>query len=128
VYEGELGPIPFATLSSSGTGEERWNYTNRVLRIHYVKLSLDSSHIEQYPKTVRDRYASHANRRQFISEGCVATRDNDACSFPHEPTAHLDYREDEFEAYWDLGRCIVESNWPVPPAISPAGSCSESNW
>jgi len=128
VYEGELGPIPFARLSNPGTSEHHWEYSNRVLKIHYIKLSLDAAQIDQYPRTVRQRYASQASRRRPGSAPCVATRDNDACSFPHEPTANLDYRGGEFEAYWDLGRCIVERNWPPLGGGDAPGPCSESQW
>ena len=128
VYEGELGPIPFATLIASANGEQQWSYTNRVSKVHYIKLSLDAAHIDQYPKTVRGRYASHADRRTKVAAPCVATRDNGACTFPHEPTARLDYSDGGFEAYWDLGRCVVERNWPDPTTGLTATRCSDSFW
>jgi hypothetical protein len=128
VFDGEIGPIPFAASVATEQGAQSWEYSNRVLHVHYVKLSLDGAHIEVYPKTVRERYASHAGRRQKHDAPCVTTRSNDACSFPHEPTADLDYRHGKFEAYWDLGRCMVEQHWPDPASGRAAQACDDSIW
>jgi hypothetical protein len=131
VFEGTLGPIPFASRAQGAAADaDRWRYAERLVRIHYVKLSLDASSIDQYPKTVRDRYASHRNRREIASssEPCESTRDNRACSFPHEPTASLNYSGGEFEAYWDLGRCAIERDWLEPASDAPRPSCGDSRW
>jgi len=128
VFDGEIGPIPFATSVPTESGAQSWEFSHRVLRVHYVKLSLDGAHLESYPRTVRERYASHAGRRQKHDAPCVTTRSNDACSFPHEPTADLDYRHGKFEAYWDLGRCIVEQHWPDPANGQAAPVCGDSDW
>jgi hypothetical protein len=128
VYEGEIGPIPYATVSRSGLDEVQWRYSDRLLRLHYIKLSLDAAQIDAYPRTVKSRYASHAARRQHANAPCVTTRNNGACSYPHEPSADLDYRQGKFGAYWDLGRCIVERYWPDPATGEPSRTCGESNW
>ena len=54
--------------------------------------------------------------------------DKGACSFPHEQTADLDYSDGQFEAYWDLGRCIVEREWTFGTDVKPSDNCADSIW
>jgi len=128
VFEGQIGPIPMAMKTAEGVPEAPWAYEERTLRVHYVKLSLDGDHIDQYPATVRERYRAQATRREHSAPDCVANRSNGACSFPHEPTADLDYRHGQFEAYWDLGRCIIERQWAFESTRAPYERCLDSEW
>lgn len=128
ILRGRIGPMPIATPVSGDAPGERWTFEERTLRVHYVKLALDAASIDAYPATVRERYAEHAERRQTVSEYCVATRDSGACSFPHEPTVDLDFRDGQFEAYWDLGRCTIERFWRVGDDPPTNARCADSVW
>lgn len=128
IFQGRIGPIPIATPAPSDAGGPRWTYGERTLRIHYVKLALDAASIDAYPMTVRERHAEHAERRRSISSTCTSTRDTGACSFPQESTADLDFRDGQFEAYWDLGRCTIERFWPVGAGRSENVRCDDSVW
>jgi hypothetical protein len=109
IYDGTIGPIPIATRTEGDGGNGRWAIGERMLRVRYLKMSLDAARIDAYPATVRNRYADQVGRRS--AGACSTTQDTGGCRFPEESTADLDYREGQFEAYWDLGRCTVERYW-----------------
>jgi hypothetical protein len=125
IFDGTIGPIPIAERAADGGGGSGWTIGDRMLHVRYIKLSLDAERIGAYPATVRDRYAVQAARQ--VEAPCSTTQDTGGCRFPEESTADLDYREGQFEAYWDLGRCTVERYWDggAPPFDK---HCGDSAW
>ena len=128
VFEGQIRSIPLALKAAASSGGEDWTFGERAVRVRYVKLSLDAGSVEQYPATVRERYRSDVRRPPSPGSVCTALRDTGACRFPHKPTADVDFRGGKFEAYWDLGRCILERDWDRDAHEEPTRACSESNW
>jgi hypothetical protein len=131
VFEGEVHAIPLASRAAAGSQEaQHWTFSERTLRVHYVKLSLDAAHIDRYPASVRIQYRSDLKQRRTASASavCKALEDNGVCSFPHKPTTDLDFRGAKFEAYWDLGRCILEQDWDAATEGHPLAPCADSNW
>jgi len=128
VFEGEIRAIPIASRTSSDARNSAWTFGERTLRIRYVKLSLDAAHLEAYPTTVRARYAKDVQHPPAAGSICDAQQDTGACRFPHKPTADLDFRGGKFEAYWDLGRCIMERDWDGGAEANPAKVCADSHW
>ena len=125
VFEGVVRPIPLAL--HTGDAANPWAVSERALRIRYIKLSLDGARLSRYPASVRTRFAADVARRRLASEtvACIAALDTGACSFPHRATIDVDYRGDKFDAYWDLGRCIMEQDWNAAGKL-PDGHCTES--
>ncbi|MHC4109273.1 MAG: hypothetical protein ACYSTY_14430, partial [Planctomycetota bacterium] len=81
VMAGSVGAFPY----EDGTTD---------LQIRYIKLSLDEERLAEFPRTVRDYRAETAHRR-FV--------------FPQEPTTDQNFTTLQFEAYRDLGYCIVKA-------------------
>ena len=128
VFTGQIGPIPIASRAPSDTSPGSRTFEQRVLHVRYVKLSLDGARIDRYPASVRARYSSDVEHRRAQSADCTALRDTGACLFPHRPTAELDLRGGLFEAYWDLGRCIVERDWDGRTEETLTAACGDSIW
>jgi len=68
---------------------------NRKIAVHYIKLSIDESRLNQYSPAVREYYERH---------GRNGDRDN---RFPQQSTSDLNYNTGQFLAYRDLGADIV---------------------
>jgi hypothetical protein len=128
VFDGEIRAIPVASRTSSDAQGPTWTFDERTLRIRYVKLSLDAAHLETYPTTVRALYAKDVPHPPAAGDICESRQDTGACRFPHKPTSDLDFRGGKFEAYWDLGRCIMERDWDVRAEANPPKTCADSVW
>lgn len=128
VFEGQIGPILIATKAPGVPVESPWEYGERTLRVRYVKLSLDRNNLDAYPASVRERYLQQTAIRLDPSPACTAAAKNEACTFPHELTADLDYRGGQLEAYWDLGRCIIERQWAIDSSAARTERCADSDW
>jgi len=97
-YDGSIpvmrGKISWFPLTQNGTPE-------RVdLQVVYIKLSLDPSHLENYPRTVRD---------YFNKKPGWFNRLTHASRFPHEETSDISYDPQQFAAYRDLGRHLAKA-------------------
>jgi hypothetical protein len=128
IFDGEIRAIPIASRTSSDAQGPTWTFGERALRIRYVKLSLDAAHLEVYPTTVRALYAKDVPHPPAEGDICDSQQDTGACRFPHKPTSDLDFRGGKFEAYWDLGRCIMERDWDAAAQAKPAKACADSTW
>jgi hypothetical protein len=127
VFEGAIRAIPLAFRTNEGA--DPWAIGERALHVRYIKLALDGTRIDRYPDTVRALYLHDLALRRpaSASVGCTAAVNTGACTFPHMPTADLDFRGAKFAAYWDLGRCIVEQDLKTP-GQAPQSRCANSDW
>ena len=128
IFDGQIHAIPIASRNSSDPEGAIWTYDERTIHIRYVKLSLDGAHIDSYPQTVRARYSEDVRRPLSSSAVCDTQLDTGACRFPHKPTTDLDFRGGKFEAYWDLGRCIMERDWDAGTESNTTRACADSVW
>lgn len=92
VHEGTIGPFPL-TLEEGVVIEHHLNLT-------YVKLGIPQGREwPEFPKYVRKRSEKQA-------PACDA---KGACGFPHEWTRDQNFSEDQFWAYFELGRYLAEA-------------------
>lgn len=106
-YSGKK-PVLHGTISWFPLGGEK-DLESKKIEIHiiYVKLSLDLSDdgeiADAYPKSIKDYYNNKGkDKKKFFFFK--------ASSFPHEDTSDISYGSNQFKAYRDLGRYIIESN------------------
>ena len=82
--------------------------------VKYIKLSIDKDNLNQYPPSVKsyfdkskEEYGKTENGKQFYCSKFLGF--NLGCTFPQESTAVQSYTPEQFTAYRDLGRWIIEN-------------------
>src|SRR3569833_1981089 len=82
-----------------------YNLTNNsIIKVTYIKLSLDMDKLDSYPGSIRDYYEKHKNDTMWDIPG------QETSAFPHRTTKDLSYTPDEIQAYQDLGYLFVTQN------------------
>ena len=104
VMEGTIRAFPFPGADGTVVLEP--------IAVTYIKLSIDSLHLDQYPQTVRDYY------QQTKDDNCEGLLDD--CPFPQQSTVDQSYSALQFEAYRDLGYWTVQHQYP-PRSEESAG-------
>jgi len=106
-FDGYIAYFPYA----SAKGEAP---TGVPIYVKYIKLSIDQDKLDQYPPSVksyfdesRKKYGKIENGKQFYCSQFLGF--NLGCTFPQESTAVQSYTPEQFTAYRDLGRWIIDN-------------------
>jgi hypothetical protein len=100
VLGGQIGEFPVA----NGVGRAEAMH----LGVTYIKLAMDTDHLDKYPQTVADYY----NKHPVVKKSLLGIQTEDP--FPQQPTSDQKFSEGQFQAYRDLGHFNTVTYFRTP--------------
>jgi len=115
-FDGKISYFPYVS--------EKGEPVRESIDVKYIKLSIDKDRLEkldkadpdQYPESVRAYFKNSRKGENDTYCSRFLDKFDLGCTFPQEATTNQSYSEEQFNAYRDLGKWIVEKQ------------CNLKNW